>query len=169
MLLKILAFYLEKQKSFIPKKKNIFQAIVNIKTKKRCLLTQFLATVLGRTSNFFENFPPYTRNSTSVTFRGTAQLQSYLLLNRAHSLTFECLKVKLHWAQCRYKSLFKNFPPSRNSTSVTSCGIAQLRSYLLLNRAPNVKLCISSDGGGSTQSNASAQVDVPRPIPCQDS
>ena len=135
--------------------------MVNIKTKKHCLLNQFLATVLGRTSNFFENFPPYTRNSTSVTFRGTAQLQSYLLLNRAHkywrnfhSLTFEPLKVKLHGAQCRYKRLFKNFEPSRNSTSVTSCGIAQLRSYLLLNRAPNVKLCISSSDGSGSLSTA---------------
>ena len=38
--LKVSAFYLEKQKSFIPKK-NIFLAVVNIKTKKLCLLTQF--------------------------------------------------------------------------------------------------------------------------------
>ena len=34
------AFYLDKQKSFIHKK-NIFLAVVNIKTKKLCLLTQF--------------------------------------------------------------------------------------------------------------------------------
>ena len=32
-MLKVSAFYLEKQKSFIPKK-NIFLAVVNIKTKK---------------------------------------------------------------------------------------------------------------------------------------
>ena len=38
--LKVSAFYLEKQKSFIPEK-NIFLAVVNIKTKKLCLLTQF--------------------------------------------------------------------------------------------------------------------------------
>ena len=38
--LKVSAFYLEKQKSFIPKK-NIFLVVVNIKTKKLCLLTQF--------------------------------------------------------------------------------------------------------------------------------
>ena len=38
--LKVSAFYLEKQKSFIPKKKK-FLAVVNIKTKKLCLLTQF--------------------------------------------------------------------------------------------------------------------------------
>ena len=37
-MLKVSAFYLEKQKSFIPKK---FLAVVNIKTKKLCLLTQF--------------------------------------------------------------------------------------------------------------------------------
>ena len=39
-MLKVLASYLEKQKSFIPKK-SIFWAVVNIKTKKLCLLTQF--------------------------------------------------------------------------------------------------------------------------------
>ena len=38
--LKVSAFYLEKQKSFISKKK-FFWAVVNIKTKKLCLLTQF--------------------------------------------------------------------------------------------------------------------------------
>ena len=38
-MLKVSAFYLEKQKSFIPKK--YFLAVVNIKTKKLCLLTQF--------------------------------------------------------------------------------------------------------------------------------
>ena len=38
--LKVSAFYLEKQKSFIPKKQ-FFLAVVNIKTKKLCLLTQF--------------------------------------------------------------------------------------------------------------------------------
>ena len=46
-MLKISAFYLVKQKSFISKK-NMIQAVVNIKTKKLCLLTQFSATVLGR-------------------------------------------------------------------------------------------------------------------------
>ena len=40
MNLKVSAFYLEKQKSFISKK-NFFWAVVNIKTKKLCLLTQF--------------------------------------------------------------------------------------------------------------------------------
>ena len=44
-MLKVSAFYLEKQKSFIPKK-NIFLAVVNIKTKKLCLLTQFSGKVL---------------------------------------------------------------------------------------------------------------------------
>jgi hypothetical protein len=44
-MLKVSAFYLEKQKSFIPKK-NIFLAVVNIKTKKLCLLTQFFGKVL---------------------------------------------------------------------------------------------------------------------------
>ena len=38
--LKVSASYLEKQKSFIPKKNN-FLAVVNFKTKKLCLLTQF--------------------------------------------------------------------------------------------------------------------------------
>ena len=38
--LKVSAFYLEKQKSFIPEK-NIFLAVVNMKTKNLCLLTQF--------------------------------------------------------------------------------------------------------------------------------
>ena len=38
--LKVSAFYLEKQKSFISKKM-FFCAVVNIKTKKLCLLTQF--------------------------------------------------------------------------------------------------------------------------------
>ena len=38
--LKVSAFYLERQKSFIPKKK-FFLAVVNIKTKNLCLLTQF--------------------------------------------------------------------------------------------------------------------------------
>ena len=47
-MLKVLAFYLEKQKSFIPKK-NIFLAVVNIKTKKLCLLTQFSGKVLVQT------------------------------------------------------------------------------------------------------------------------
>ena len=40
MNLKVSVFYLEKQKSFIAKK-DIFWAVVNIKTKKLCLLTQF--------------------------------------------------------------------------------------------------------------------------------
>ena len=44
-MLKVSAFYLEKQKSFIPKK-NIFLAVVNIKTKKLCLLTQFSVKIL---------------------------------------------------------------------------------------------------------------------------
>ena len=44
-MLKVSASYLEKQKSFIPKK-NIFLAVVNIKTKKLCLLTQFSGKVL---------------------------------------------------------------------------------------------------------------------------
>jgi hypothetical protein len=44
-MLKVSAFYLEKQKSFIPKKV-IFQAVVNIKIKKLCLLTQFSVKVL---------------------------------------------------------------------------------------------------------------------------
>ena len=48
--LRVSAFYLEKQKSFIPKK-NIFLAVVNIKTKKLCLLTQF--------SGWFCTFPDY--------------------------------------------------------------------------------------------------------------
>ena len=46
-MLKISAFYLVKQKSFISKK-NMIQAVVNIKTKKLCLLTQFSATVLHK-------------------------------------------------------------------------------------------------------------------------
>ena len=44
-MLKVSAFYLEKQNSFIPKK-NIFWAVADIKTKKLCLLTQFSRTVL---------------------------------------------------------------------------------------------------------------------------
>jgi hypothetical protein len=44
-MLKVSAFYLEKQKSFIPKKKKNL-AVVNIKTKKLCLLTQFSGKVL---------------------------------------------------------------------------------------------------------------------------
>ena len=55
-MLKVSAFYLEKQKSFIPKK-NIFHAVVNIKTKKLCLLTQFSATVLFF-SCFFSFYTP---------------------------------------------------------------------------------------------------------------
>ena len=47
-MLEISAFYLVKQKSFIPKKSMIY-AVVNIKTKKLCLLTQFSAMVLGIT------------------------------------------------------------------------------------------------------------------------
>ena len=43
-MLKVSAFYLEKQKSLIPKKV-FFQAIFNIKTKKLCLLTQFSVKV----------------------------------------------------------------------------------------------------------------------------
>ena len=49
-LLKFSAFYLEKQKSFIPKK-NFFQAVVNIKTKKLCLPTQFYGKVLSTDNN----------------------------------------------------------------------------------------------------------------------
>ena len=45
--LKVSAFYLERQKSFIPKKK-IFLAVVNIKTKNLCLLTQFSRRFWGR-------------------------------------------------------------------------------------------------------------------------
>ena len=45
LILKVSAFYLEKQKSFISKK-NIFQVVVNIKTKKLCLPTQFSGRVL---------------------------------------------------------------------------------------------------------------------------
>ena len=48
-MLKVSAFYLEKQESFIPKK-NIFLAVVNVKTKKLCLLTQFSGKVLGATT-----------------------------------------------------------------------------------------------------------------------
>ena len=48
-MLKVSAFYLEKQKSFIPKE-NIFLAVVNIKTKKLCLLTQFSGKVLGKSA-----------------------------------------------------------------------------------------------------------------------
>ena len=44
-MLKVSAFYLEKQKSFIPKK-IFFQPVVNIKTKKLCLPTQFSVKVL---------------------------------------------------------------------------------------------------------------------------
>ena len=44
--LKVSAFYLEKQKSIIPEKNN-FQAVVKIKTKKLCLPTQFSGRVLG--------------------------------------------------------------------------------------------------------------------------
>ena len=43
--LKVSAFYLEKQKSFISKK-NSFWAVVNIKTKTLCLPTQSLVNVL---------------------------------------------------------------------------------------------------------------------------
>ena len=50
-MLKVSAFYLEKQKSFIPKK-YIFQAVVNIKTKKLCFLTQFSVKVLLQTAPF---------------------------------------------------------------------------------------------------------------------
>ena len=39
-ILKVSAFYLERQKSFIPKK-IFFLAVVNFKTKNLCLLTQF--------------------------------------------------------------------------------------------------------------------------------
>ena len=45
-MLKVSASYIEKQKSFIPKK-NISLAVVNIKTKKLCLLTQFSGKVLN--------------------------------------------------------------------------------------------------------------------------
>ena len=45
-MLKVSVFYLEKQKSFIPKK-DILESIVNIKTKNLFLLTQFLVKVLG--------------------------------------------------------------------------------------------------------------------------
>jgi hypothetical protein len=44
-MLKVSTSYLEKQKSFNPKKNN-FLALVNIKTKKLCLLTQFFGKVL---------------------------------------------------------------------------------------------------------------------------
>ena len=44
-MLKVSALYLEKQKSSIPEKKNVL-AVVNIKTKKLCLLSQFSVTVL---------------------------------------------------------------------------------------------------------------------------
>ena len=46
-MLKVSAFYLEKQISFIPKK--IFFRPLSIKTKKFCLLTQFSAKVLTGT------------------------------------------------------------------------------------------------------------------------
>ena len=44
-MLKVLAFHFEKQISFIPKK-TFFLAVVNIKTKKLSLLTQFSGKVL---------------------------------------------------------------------------------------------------------------------------
>ena len=50
-MLKVSASYLKKQKSFNAKK-NIFLAVVNIKTKKLCLLTQFSGKVLGQPLGF---------------------------------------------------------------------------------------------------------------------
>ena len=55
-MLKFSASYLEKQKSFIPKK-NLFLAVVN-KTKKLCLLTQFSGKVLGQT--MIKELPSFT-------------------------------------------------------------------------------------------------------------
>ena len=60
--LKVSAFYLEKQKSFIPKKK-IFLAIVNIKTKNLCLLTQFSRRFWGESPFKLERF--VLQNTTS--------------------------------------------------------------------------------------------------------
>ena len=51
-----LCFYLEKQKSFIPKK-NIFLAVVNIKTKKLCLLTQFSGRFCGTYLEILQGSP----------------------------------------------------------------------------------------------------------------
>ena len=44
-ILKVSAFYLEKQKSFIPKKE-FFHAVVNIKIKKLCFPNQFSVKIL---------------------------------------------------------------------------------------------------------------------------
>ena len=57
-MLKVSLFYLEKQKSFIPKK-IFFEPFVNTKTKKLCLLTQFSGKVLewltsSKTSSFLD-------------------------------------------------------------------------------------------------------------------
>ena len=53
-ILRISAFYLVKQKSFILKR-NMIQAVVNIKIKKLCLLTQFLVKELETPNNIYKN------------------------------------------------------------------------------------------------------------------
>ena len=48
--MKVSDSYFEKQKSFI-REKNIFLAVVNVKTKKLCLLAQFSGKVLVYAKN----------------------------------------------------------------------------------------------------------------------
>ena len=80
-MLKVSAFYLEKQKSFIPKK-NIFLAIVNMKIKKLCLLTQFSRRFWFCQIFFFahyllSNHRKISRSS-QFTFRRSSWMQSWM-------------------------------------------------------------------------------------------
>ena len=69
-MLKVSAFYLEKQKSFIPKK-NIFLAIVNIKTKKLCLLTPFSRRFWSLTFGFLSDTIDSLANLKTVRYSDT--------------------------------------------------------------------------------------------------
>jgi hypothetical protein len=79
---------LKNKKSFIPKKNN-FEAVVNIKTKKPCLPTQFSVKVLGYPARIRYMISPVTgKNSNNC--RITRVLSQHSLHTVLPCLTLQC-------------------------------------------------------------------------------